>query len=244
MYPVSARVLLLTRYSHCITLFPQRSLALHARASRFQSGLSARFHNLRLQHDWKLVCNRCDNSIASPLPFVQSAPAAGSNVLFASWCNGSTADSGSVCHGSNPCEAARSGRERSVEHILEHNERFPFITSLAKPPRPCLSARMKEPTPDASPMKSVVEELESLRSDFKSALESYSTRIETEISAIRSAVEKEGSAETPSSAKMRDLRDMLTLLRKFQIKPEKGRRKDLKKLDALVGDLTLLIETW
>jgi len=103
---------------------------------------------------------------------------------------------------------------------------------------------MKEPTPDASPMKSVVEELESLRSDFKSALESYSTRIETEISAIRSAVEKEGSAETPSSAKMRDLRDMLTLLRKFQIKPEKGRRKDLKKLDALVGDLTLLIETW
>jgi hypothetical protein len=25
---------------------------------------------------------------------------------FASWCNGSTADSGSVCHGSNPCEAA------------------------------------------------------------------------------------------------------------------------------------------
>ena len=25
---------------------------------------------------------------------------------IASWCNGSTADSGSVCHGSNPCEAA------------------------------------------------------------------------------------------------------------------------------------------
>ncbi len=93
-------------------------------------------------------------------------------------------------------------------------------------------------------MKSVVEELESLRSDFKAALDSYGTRIESEISAIRSAVEKEGNSESPSIAKMRDLRDMLTLLRKFQIKPEKGRRKDLKKLDALVGDLTLLIETW
>jgi len=94
-------------------------------------------------------------------------------------------------------------------------------------------------------MKSVVEELESLRSDFKAALESYSTRIESEISAIRAAVEKESVGEdAPSGAKMRDLRDMLTLLRKFQIKPEKGRRKDLKKLDALVGDLTLLIETW
>src|SRR5208337_5440375 len=27
---------------------------------------------------------------------------------FARWCNGSTADSGSVCHGSNPCRAANS----------------------------------------------------------------------------------------------------------------------------------------
>src|SRR6266478_8537466 len=26
--------------------------------------------------------------------------------VFARWCNGSTADSGSVCHGSNPCRAA------------------------------------------------------------------------------------------------------------------------------------------
>src|SRR5216117_1036648 len=26
----------------------------------------------------------------------------------ARWCNGSTADSGSVCHGSNPCRAANS----------------------------------------------------------------------------------------------------------------------------------------
>src|SRR5262245_38997879 len=27
---------------------------------------------------------------------------------LARWCNGSTADSGSVCHGSNPCRAAKS----------------------------------------------------------------------------------------------------------------------------------------
>lgn len=93
-------------------------------------------------------------------------------------------------------------------------------------------------------MKSVVEELETLRGDFRAALESYATRIEGEISAIRDAVEKDGADLKSSSAKMRDLRDMLTLLRKFQIKPEKGRRKDLKKLDSLVGDLTLLIENW
>lgn len=138
-------------------------------------------------------------------------------------------------------QKAHSYRTRGV---TVHSECFRHTTSLAKPACPCFIPWMKEPTSDASPMKSVVEELESLRSDFKAALDSYGTRIESEISAIRSAVEKEGNSESPSIAKMRDLRDMLTLLRKFQIKPEKGRRKDLKKLDALVGDLTLLIETW
>lgn len=93
-------------------------------------------------------------------------------------------------------------------------------------------------------MKSVVEELETLRSDFRASLEAYATRIESEITAIRTAVEKDGKKAKVASARMRDLRDMLTLLRKFQIKPEKGRRKDLKKLDSLVGDLTLLIESW
>ncbi len=93
-------------------------------------------------------------------------------------------------------------------------------------------------------MKSVVEELETLRSDFRASLNSYATRIESEITTIRAAVEKDGKKVKVSSARIRDLRDMLTLLRKFQIKPEKGRRKDLKKLDSLVGDLTLLIESW
>lgn len=93
-------------------------------------------------------------------------------------------------------------------------------------------------------MKSVVEEIETLRADFRAALDSYATRIEGELSVIRAAIEKDGPDAKLSAAKMRDLRDMLTLLRKFQIKPEKGRRKDLKKLDSLVGDLTLLIETW
>ncbi len=43
-----------------------------------------------------------------------------SNKLFASWCNGSTADSGSVCHGSNPCEAAiLGGRSLDPEFLRE-----------------------------------------------------------------------------------------------------------------------------
>ena len=41
-----------------------------------------------------------------------------------------------------------------------------------------------------------------------------------------------------------DLRDMLTLLRTLEVKPEAGRRKDLKKIESLVEELRLLSERW
>ena len=37
---------------------------------------------------------------------------------------------------------------------------------------------------------------------------------------------------------------MLTLLRHRQIKADKGRRKDLKKIESVVNDLAMLIENW
>lgn len=92
-------------------------------------------------------------------------------------------------------------------------------------------------------MKAAGEALDGLQADFRSALETYASRIDAEIDGIRKAIQAQ-EKKPPSQAKLRDLRDMLTLLRKFQIKPEKGRRKDLKKIDTLIGDLTLLIENW
>ena len=51
------------------------------------------------------------------------------------------------------------------------------------------------------------------------------------------------SADLPNS-EIHDLRDMLTLLRTLEVKPEAGRRKDLKKIETLVEDLRLLSERW
>lgn len=93
-------------------------------------------------------------------------------------------------------------------------------------------------------MKTVIEELDKLRADFRASLDTYAARIEEEIAQVQSATEPYSKKKKIPEAKLRDLREMLTLLRKFSIKPEKGRRKDLKKIDALVGDLTMLIETW
>ena len=45
-------------------------------------------------------------------------------------------------------------------------------------------------------------------------------------------------------AQIRDLRDMITLCRTLDLKPEKGRRKDFKKIDTLLEELHLMIKAW
>ena len=132
----------------------------------------------------------------------------------------------------------------------------------------------KAPTlAEASPYKSVAQELEILRNAFRLACRQYSERVEMEIIRVReqvvnagqTAAEKEkaelarpvGAARparvggvaaqakaADALAQVHDLRDMLTLLRTMQIKPQDGRRKDLKKIETAINDLALLTAGW
>lgn len=107
------------------------------------------------------------------------------------------------------------------------------------------------PSPLAtSPAKSVAEELRALRRSFDDAVAGYKARIHRELDEIIAAVSSleltaDGALNSRNGAEQtRDLRDMLSLLRNLELRPEKGRRKDLKKIDTAVGDLHLLIERW
>ena len=131
----------------------------------------------------------------------------------------------------------------------------------------------KAPTlAEASPYKSVAQELDTLRGAFRLACRQYSERVEMEIIRVReqvvdaglTAADKEkAEAARPASngraarggaaaqtkaadklAQVRDLRDMLTLLRTMQVKPQEGRRKDLKKIETVISDLALLTTGW
>ena len=131
----------------------------------------------------------------------------------------------------------------------------------------------KAPTlAEASPYKSVAQELETLRSAFRLACRQYTERVEMEIIRVReqvvnaglTAAEKEKtdlarpvgagrSGRTGVAAQSKaenalsqvhDLRDMLTLLRTMQVKPYEGRRKDLKKIETVISDLALLTAGW
>ena len=103
---------------------------------------------------------------------------------------------------------------------------------------------MKTGQTEASPAKSLLEELELFRGVCRGTLNSIGTRLDEQIDSIRVRVEALGSGEEVPSGKNRDIRDMLTLLRNAGIKPEKGRRKDLKKLDSISEDLTMMVENW
>ena len=93
-------------------------------------------------------------------------------------------------------------------------------------------------------MKSACEELDFLRKMFREIIASYSTRVEGEIVRIREAVASEEKKKKLSSSRLRDARDIITLVRTLDVKAEKGRRRDLKKIDLLIEELNRFVENW
>jgi hypothetical protein len=97
---------------------------------------------------------------------------------------------------------------------------------------------------DVSPMKSLAEELEFVRKSFRESIQTYSGRVESQLTQIRNTVLAQTKNPHLPPAQIRDLRDMITLCRTLDLKPEKGRRKDLKKIDSLLEELHLMIQGW
>ena len=118
----------------------------------------------------------------------------------------------------------------------------------------------KAPTlAEASPYKSVAEELETFQRMVREICHRYAERIEGEIGQLRDRVVAAGTvaAVREKSAgnttryqrdgaleRVHELRDMLALLRNLPIKPAEGRRKDLKKVESVIEDLQSLAAKW
>lgn len=97
---------------------------------------------------------------------------------------------------------------------------------------------------DASPMKSAGEELDFLRKVFREIIAGYTARVEGEIAQIREAVAGEEKKKKLSASRLRDARDIITLIRTLDVKTEKGRRRDLKKIDLLLEELNRFVDNW
>ena len=72
----------------------------------------------------------------------------------------------------------------------------------------------------------------------------YVARLHREIAELVEAIEKKQAGPEFTARELKDMRSMLHEVSQVQINPERGRRKDLKKIDALIGELQSIIERW
>jgi hypothetical protein len=94
---------------------------------------------------------------------------------------------------------------------------------------------------NTSPARLLESELEKLRQDLRATVRAYAARLEIGLAESRAALESDKPAEELSRERLHQLRDLTILVRKRKLKPEKGRRKDLRKIDSLIEDLQLLV---
>jgi hypothetical protein len=99
-------------------------------------------------------------------------------------------------------------------------------------------------SPDDLPVKPTLEELGFVRKALHDTASHFVARIDGELNAIREAVAVIDSQKKVPAERMKSLRDLLLILREIEVKPEKGRRRDLKKIEAAVKELRRIVESW
>src|SRR5712691_9879398 len=95
---------------------------------------------------------------------------------------------------------------------------------------------------DASPLKLLESEISAFRRDLRATLRAYSLRLEGELIATAAALKSYGPVDELSKERLHRVRDLTIMVRNRRLKPEKGRRKDLRQLDTLISDLQPLVE--
>jgi hypothetical protein len=94
------------------------------------------------------------------------------------------------------------------------------------------------------PTKAVLEELGFLRRTFREVIRHYAATVEREIAQISALVTEEAEHKKPPRERVHEVRDILMLLRGLDVKPDKGRRRDLKRIETLLEEVRTIAERW
>jgi hypothetical protein len=103
--------------------------------------------------------------------------------------------------------------------------------------------RGQSSSPDTSPVKVLQTELGKLRRDLRATVRAYAARLDLELAESRAVLGSLNPVEELSRERVHELRDLMIHVRKRKLKPEKGRRKDLRKIDSLIEDVRILMPT-
>jgi hypothetical protein len=102
--------------------------------------------------------------------------------------------------------------------------------------------RHKKLRRQASPVTMLTDELDAVRRELRRTIRAYAARLELDLAESMAAVTRYKRVEDLSRERLHDIRDLTIMMRKRKLKPEKGRRKDVRKLDSLIGDLHLIAQ--
>jgi hypothetical protein len=94
---------------------------------------------------------------------------------------------------------------------------------------------------ESSPVTMLESELHALHRDLRTTAKAYIARLENDLLVCLAALRSYGPIEKVPGEMLHQIRDLTIIVRNRKLKPEKGRRKDLRKIDSLIVDLVSTI---
>jgi hypothetical protein len=89
---------------------------------------------------------------------------------------------------------------------------------------------------EVTPVTVLEKELEALRRDLRATIHAYVARLEIDLAESRQAVSSVKNGDL-SRERLHDIRELMILVRNRKVKPQHGRRKDLRRIDSLIRDV-------
>lgn len=90
----------------------------------------------------------------------------------------------------------------------------------------------------------LVAALGTLRQLVKEVGGNYLASLQSDVAAVEQAVRHAGAGELPNRKQLGQFRTMLKAINDLDVKPEKGRRRDLRKLDRVISKLSDTTGDW
>jgi len=101
-------------------------------------------------------------------------------------------------------------------------------------------ARHRRPR-ESLPLTVLEDELHALHRDLLTTAKAYIARLENDLLVCLAVLRSYAPIEEVTREMLHQIRDLTIIVRNRKLKPEKGRRKDLRKIDSLIVDLVSTI---
>ena len=94
----------------------------------------------------------------------------------------------------------------------------------------------------SGPLAMLQTELQTLRRELRATVRAYSARVEISLAQTSALLAESQPVDELSREQLHRIRELTEIVRNRKLKPEKGRPKDLRKLDELVEELEAVMQ--